>query len=325
MGNNMKAIQVDGEGLVWADYAAPECGPDEIRIQVKATAINRADLMQRAGGYAPPPGASEIMGLECAGEVVELGAGVDGFKLGDGVCALLAGGGYAEQVVVPAGQVLPIPSGLNFVEATALPEVFATAYLNLYVEGALQDGERVILHAGASGVGTAAIQMLKHTNNPSFVTVGSEDKLAQCVALGAEGGSIRHDGSFLAKAQEWAGPSGVDMILDPVGAQYLGDNLTVLGLGGRLVLIGLMSGIQSEINLAMLMMKRARVIGSTLRARPIAEKTAVMQGLLKDVWPKIATGDIRPIIDAQFPIQEMQAAHTLMAGNGTVGKVVLSV
>jgi NADPH:quinone reductase-like Zn-dependent oxidoreductase len=193
------------------------------------------------------------------------------------------------------------------------------------MEGALQDGERVILHAGASGVGTAAIQMLKHTNNPSFVTVGSEDKLAQCVALGAEGGSIRHDGSFLAKAQEWAGPSGVDMILDPVGAQYLGDNLSVLGLGGRLVLIGLMSGIQSEINLGMLMMKRTRVIGSTLRARPIAEKTAVMQGLLKDVWPKIATGDIRPIIDAQFPIQEMQAAHALMAGNGTVGKVVLSV
>ena len=325
MGNNMKAIQLDGDSLVWADYVTPECGVGEIRIQVKATAINRADLMQRAGGYAPPPGASEIMGLECAGEVVELGVGVDNFKLGDGVCALLAGGGYAEQVVVPAGQVLPIPSGLNFVEATALPEVFATAYLNLYIEGALQDGERVILHAGASGVGTAAIQMLKHTNNPSFVTVGSEDKLSHCVALGAGGGSIRHDGSFLAKAQEWAGPSGVDMILDPVGAQYLSDNLTVLGRSGRLVLIGLMGGIKSEINLAMLMMKRARVIGSTLRARPILEKTAVMQGLLKDVWPKIETGAIRPIIDSQFPIQEMQAAHTLMAGNGTVGKVVLSV
>ena len=325
MANNMKAIQVDGEDLVWADYVIPECGAGEIRIQVKATAINRADLMQRAGGYAPPPGASEIMGLECAGEVVELGAGVDDFKLGDGVCALLAGGGYAEQVVVPAGQVLPIPSGLNFVEATALPEVFATAYLNLYIEGALQDGERVILHAGASGVGTAAIQMLKHTNNPSFVTVGSEDKLSQCVALGADGGSIRYDGSFLAKAQQWAGPSGVDVILDPVGAQYLSDNLTVLGLGGRLVLIGLMSGIQSEINLAMLMMKRTRIIGSTLRARPISEKTAVMQGLFEEVWPKIEKGEIRPIIDAQFPIEEMQAAHTLMADNGTFGKVVLSI
>jgi putative PIG3 family NAD(P)H quinone oxidoreductase len=325
MGTNMKAIQVDGDGLVWADYATSECGPGELRIQIKATAINRADLLQRAGGYAPPPGASEIMGLECAGEVVELGADVSEYQIGDGVCALLAGGGYAEEVVVAAGQVLPIPSGLSFVEAAALPEVFATAYLNLYMEGELLDGERVILHAGASGVGTAAIQMLKHSNNPSFVTVGSKDKLAQCLALGASGGSVRHDGSFLAKAQEWAGPNGVDVILDPVGASYLADNLMVLGMGGRLVLIGLMGGIQSEVNLALLMMKRARVIGSTLRARPVAEKTVVMQGLLHDVWPKIEAGEIRPVIDAQFSIQEMQTAHELMVGNGTVGKIVLSV
>jgi putative PIG3 family NAD(P)H quinone oxidoreductase len=321
----MKAIQIDGEDLIWGEYATPTCGPSEIRIQVKATAINRADLLQRAGGYAPPPGASQIMGLECAGEVVELGSEVDGFEIGDGVCALLAGGGYAEQVTVPSGQVLPIPSGLSFSEAAALPEVFATAYLNLYMEGELKAEERVILHAGASGIGTAAIQMLKHTDNPCFVTVGSQGKLDQCIALGAEGGSIRHEGPFLVAAQQWAGQKGVDLILDPVGAGYLINNLTVLGLGGRLVLIGLMGGIESDINLALLMMKRIRVIGSTLRARPIAEKTEVMQGLLRDVWPKIESGEIKSIIDTQFPIREMSQAHTLMAGNGTVGKIVLNV
>jgi putative PIG3 family NAD(P)H quinone oxidoreductase len=323
----MKAIQVDGGELVWADFVRPQCGPGELRIEVAASAINRADLMQRNGGYPPPPGASPIMGLECSGTVIELGEGVSSFAVGDEVCALLAGGGYAEEVVVPAGQVLPVPKGLDLAAAAALPEVFATAYLNLYTEAALAPTEHVIVHAGASGVGTAALQMLKQTNNPSFVTVGSQSKLDDCMALGAQAGAVRHEGSFLPAAQQWladAKASGVDVILDPVGGQYLQDNLTVLGLGGRLVLIGLMGGAVTEVNLGLLMMKRARVIGSTLRARPIGEKALVMDGLRKHVWPKIEAGLIQPVIEAQFPMQQTADAHALMASNETVGKILLT-
>lgn len=321
----MKAIQVDGEDLVWADFAPSDCTAGTVKIRVHATAINRADLLQRAGGYPPPPGASPIMGLECAGEVIEIGEGVQRCKVGDHVCALLAGGGYAEEVIVPAGQVLPVPNGLSMVEAAALPEVFATAYLNLYMEGALQAAEKVIVHAGASGVGTAAIQLLAQSNNPVFVTVGSAAKLQNCIELGAAAGSVRHEGSFVDAARQWAGDAGVDVILDPVGGQYLMDNLNLLGLGGRLVLIGLMGGAVTEINLALLMGKRARVVGSTLRARPISEKAAVMDQLAKNVWPGIESGAIKPIIEAEFPIHKVAEAHALMASNNTVGKIVLTV
>ena len=321
----MKAIQVDGEDLVWADFAPSDCTAGTVKIRVHATAINRADLLQRAGGYPPPPGASPIMGLECAGEVIEIGEGVQRCKVGDHVCALLAGGGYAEEVIVPAGQVLPVPNGLSMVEAAALPEVFATAYLNLYMEGALQAAEKVIVHAGASGVGTAAIQLLAQSNNPVFVTVGSAAKLQNCIELGAAAGSVRHEGSFADAARQWAGDAGVDVILDPVGGQYLMDNLNLLGLGGRLVLIGLMGGAVTEINLALLMGKRARVVGSTLRARPISEKAAVMDQLAKNVWPGIESGAIKPIIEAEFAIHKVAEAHALMASNNTVGKIVLTV
>ena len=321
----MYAIQVDGEGLAWAPFEPTVCREGEVRIGIQATAINRADLIQRSGGYPPPPGASPIMGLECAGEVLEIGEGVTRVQLGDRVCALLSGGGYATEVVVPAGQVLPLPAGLSMPQAAAIPEVFATAYLNLYMEGALKAGERVLLHAGASGVGTAAIQLLKQSGNPSYVTAGGADKIDQCIALGADRGFDRHDGSFVDDVRAWAGEAGVDLVLDPVGAGYLADNLTVLALGGRLVLIGLMSGAQTEINLGALMMKRARLIGSTLRARPIAEKAQVMDGLARDVWPDLAEGHIKPIIEARFPIEETAKAHELLASNTTVGKVVLEV
>ena len=319
----MKAIQVDGENLIWADFERQACGPGHLRIEVAASAINRADLMQRNGGYPPPPGASPIMGLECSGTVTELGEGVSSFAVGDEVCALLAGGGYAEEVVVPAGQVLPVPEGVSVVDAAALPEVFATAYLNLYMEAGLTPTERVIIHAGASGVGTAALQMLKHSNNPSFVTVGNQSKLDQCKALGAEAGSIRHHEPFVPAVQAWA-RHGVDVILDPVGGQYLLDNFTVLGLGGRLVLIGLMGGAIAEANLGLLMMKRARVIGSTLRARPIGEKALVMDGLKRDVWPRLKDGSIKPVVEARFPIKHTAEAHALMATNDTVGKILLT-
>ncbi len=320
----MQAIQVEDQILVWGEAPDPECGPGQVKIQVAATAVNRADLVQAAGGYPPPPGASPILGLECAGEVTETGEGVQRVKPGDQVCALLAGGGYAEQVVVPAGQVLPLPSGLSLADAAAVPEVFATAYLNLYMEAAIAPGERAVLHAGASGVGTAAIQLLKQSHNPSFVTAGSADKIARCVALGAQGGHSRHSGPFLQAAREWAGEPGADVILDPVGAGYLQDNLTLLAVGGRLVLIGLMGGMQAELNLAALMMKRLRIVGSTLRARPIAEKAQVMDALYEKVWPALASGAIKVVVEETFPLPQAQQAHELVAGNNTVGKVVLT-
>ncbi len=324
-GGDVYAIQIEEDRLVWQETANASAGVGEVRIKIYASAINRADLAQRSGGYPPPPGASQILGLECSGTVVEVGHGVTRVQEGDEVCALLAGGGYAEEVVVPAGQVLPVPAGLSLTQAAAIPEVFATAYLNLYGEGALQKGEQVVLHAGASGVGTAAIQMLKASGNPCFVTASGADKIAACVALGADDGHDRQQGSFLGAAEAWAGAQGVDVILDPVGGQYMADNLSLLSLNGRLILIGLMGGAQTEVNLGVLMMKRLRLVGSTLRARSIGEKAAVMDGLLRDVWPGLEEGSIKPIIDRVFPIQEAAGAHAYLAGNQTIGKVVMSV
>jgi putative PIG3 family NAD(P)H quinone oxidoreductase len=320
----MKAIQIEGDGLVWTDAEQPSVGVGEVRIGVSATAVNRADLVQRSGNYPPPPGASPILGLECAGEVLEVGEGVARVAVGDPVCALLAGGGYAEEVVVPAGQVLPIPGTLSMTDAAALPEVFATAYLNLFMEAKARVGETVLLHAGASGVGTAAIQLCRVRGNPCFVTAGQAGKIERCQALGAEGGWNRHDGSFVETVKDWA-PAGVDVILDPVGARYLTDNLSVLGPDGRLVIIGLMGGAEASVNLGVMMVKRQRIIGSTLRARSIAAKAAVMDELLAEVWPHIERGDIRPIVEAIMPVQEAEKAHELVAADQTFGKVVLTV
>ena len=322
----MKAILVaDDQSLSWSDTENPQVDAGEVLISVKATAINRADLLQRQGGYPPPPGASPILGLECAGDVIEVGANVDGFQAGDRVCALLAGGGYAEVASAPAGSVLPIPDGLDYEQAASLPEVYATAWINLYMEAGMVAGERAILHAGASGVGTAGVQLCRVFGQTSFVTAGEAEKIERCVALGASGGYNRHEGSFLEAAQTFADGQGIDVILDPVGGQYLSDNLVLLGTGGRLVLIGLMGGPKAEINLAVLMGKRARVIGSTLRSRPNAEKAEVMSQLEQHVWPKISSGDIAPIIDSVFPIQDTDGAHRRMASNESFGKIVLTV
>ena len=319
----MRAILIEDGKLVWGEAPEPELGPGTVKIAVTASAVNRADLMQALGRYPPPPGASNVLGLECSGEVVEVGEGVTRVAPGDEVCALLAGGGYAETVVAPAGQVLPVPKSLSLLEAAAVPEVFATAYLNLYGEAGLATGERVLLHAGASGVGTAAIQLCAQSHNPCFVTVGGQDKLDRCLALGAAGGANRHEESFADRVSEWTDGEGFDVILDPVGGGYLGDNLTSLRLDGRLVLIGLMGGMQAELNLGLMLMKRLRIIGSTLRARSIAAKSAVMDGLQRDLWPKIDDGRIKPIIETVVPMAEAQRAHELVAGNATVGKVLL--
>ena len=322
----MKAVVIDDEQkLHWQDVDAPTPGADEVLIKIHATAINRADLMQRKGFYPPPPGASTIMGLECAGEVAAVGENTSKFKVGDRVCALLAGGGYAEIVAVHEGSVLPIPGGDTFIHGACLPEVFATAWLNLFIEAKLQPGEKVILHAGASGVGTAAIQLCKSFGSPCFVTAGTAAKIATCIELGANAGSNRHEGSFFEKADDFSAGAGIDVILDPVGGSYLEDNLKLLGLNGRLVLIGLMGGNAAQINLAMLLMKRLRVIGSTLRTRPVEEKAVVMAQLLEKVWPKIESGEIKPIVDTVFPIEEVEKAHALVESDETIGKVVMSV
>ena len=320
----MKAILADGDRLVWRESEEPPLCPGQVRIDNRATAVNRADLAQRAGGYPPPPGASPILGLECAGVVSAVGEGVSRVAPGDEVCALLAGGGYAETVVVPAGQVLPKPKGLTFAEAASLPEVFATAYLNLFMEAKLAKGERAVLHAGASGVGTAAIQMCKAFGNPTFVTAGSEAKVQRCIALGASAGFDRHQGSFRPALAEWTGGAGADVILDPVGGAYLEDNLKSLATDGRLVVIGLLGGATAQAPLGLMMAKRLRVIGSTLRARSIAAKALVMDALLDRVWPLLEDGAVKPVIERTLPIAEAAAAHDLLAGNQTFGKVVLS-
>jgi putative PIG3 family NAD(P)H quinone oxidoreductase len=319
----VKAIIVDGEALRWGEVDDPRPGVGEILIRNEASAVNRADLIQRSGGYPAPPGASEILGLECAGEVIEVGEGVERYRPGDRVCALLAGGGYAEQVVVAAGQALPIPSGLSGVEAAALPEVFATAYLNIFMEAAAQPFERVLLHAGASGVGTAAIQLCASFDNPCHVTAGDDAKIARCVALGAAGGANRHTEDFAEQVAGWTDGQGFDVILDPVGGAYLQDNLRSLNLEGRLVVIGLMGGANAEAELGVMLAKRLRIIGSTLRARSVAAKAMVMDQLERRVWPKLVSGDIKPIIDTVLPMSSADEAHRLIAGDGTFGKVVL--
>jgi len=321
----MKAIHIDNDQLVWSATDTPTLGTGEVRIAVRATAVNRADLVQRSGNYPPPPGASPIMGLECAGEVMAVGEGVTRVAPGDLVCALLAGGGYAEQVVAPAGQVLKVPAGFDAVRAAAIPEVFATAYLNLYMEAALAKGERVLLHAGASGVGTAAIQLCRTFHNPCLVTAGGQEKIERCVALGADGGADRHGGGFEDTVKAWTDGGGVDVILDPVGASYLEQNIACLRTGGRLVLLSLMGGAGAELNLGARLVTRLRGIGSTLRARPISEKSAVMDELKRRVWPLFESGDIEPIVETVMPITEAEQAHALVASNETVGKVVLTI
>ena len=320
----MKAIEIQGDRLAWQDVETPTPGVGEILIRNHATAVNRADLVQRAGAYPPPPGASPILGLECAGVVEAVGESVGRYEVGDEVCALLAGGGYAEYVVCPAGQALPIPAGVSLVDAATLPEVFATAFLNLYMEAGAKVGERFLLHAGASGVGTAGIQLGRAFGNPVWVTAGSEEKIARCVDLGAQAGHVRHAGSFVDPVQAWTDGAGMDVILDPVGGAYLGDNMASLAVDGRLVIIGLMGGAKAELPIGIAMVKRLRVIGSTLRARAVAAKAQVMDRLEQDVWPRIADGTISPIVEARMPITEAEAAHELIASDATFGKVLLT-
>lgn len=325
----MQAIHIlkDPESsLVWDDAPTPTAGPGQVLLKVAATAVNRADLSQRAGAYPPPPGASPILGLEAAGTIAALGDGVTGWQLGQRACALLSGGGYAEYVAVPAGHLLPIPQELSFEQAAALPEVLTTAYLNLYIEAALKPGELALIHAGASGVGTAAIQLCRELGNPCLTTA-SGDKLDALLKLGATQALDRRAEpfDFAAAAKALTDGRGADVILDPVGGAYLAQNIRALAPGGRLVIIGLLGGPVGELPIGQLMVKRQRVIGSVLRSRSDAEKTAILDALRAHIWPLVAQGRITPIIDRILPIQHAQQAHDQLAANDTIGKIILRV
>jgi len=325
----MQAIQVDttqtGRPLVWQATADPTFGPDEVLVDVKTTALNRADLAQRAGHYPPPPGASDIIGLEMAGQIAEIGANVRNWKVGDRVCALLPGGGYAERVTVPQEMLMPIPSGWSYEQAGAMPEVYLTAFVNLYMEANVQPGETVLVHGGASGVGTAAIQLLKASGNPVLVTAGSADKCAACANLGADLAINYREEDFAEKVGAFTNGVGVDVILDMVGADYLARNLSLLKLKGRMVFIALLSGSQAPIDLGLLQRKRLRLIGSLLRSRALAEKIEIKEKFMTRFWPLLEAGKIQPVIDSVYPIAQANEAQQRMAENRNIGKIVLQV
>jgi tumor protein p53-inducible protein 3 len=327
----MRAIVVREPGdesvLVLGDAPSPPLGEADLRIRVRATAVNRADLLQRQGFYPPPSGASSILGLECAGEVVELGREARGFAVGQRVMALLPGGGYAEEAVVHYTSALPVPPGMTDEEAGAFPEVFLTAYSNLFMPGlgALAAGESALVHGGGGGVGTAAILLLREAGNRSLVTAGSDEKCRRCVDAGATAAINYRTEDFTARARELTGDRGVDVVLDHIGARYLAQNLAALAVGGRLVVIGLMGGAVAEISLAELLVRRLAVIGSTLRTRALAEKAAIVDGFSARFGAALAGGRLRPAIDRVLPLAEAAAAHRLMHQSAHFGKIVLRV
>ena len=324
----MQAVVVDRPGdestLRLAEVPAPVPGPGELLIDVAATAVNRADLLQRRGLYPPPPGAPEILGLECAGVVAGLGPGVTGWRPGDRVMALLAGGGYAARVAVPAACALPVPERLSLAEAAAVHEVFLTVTLSVFRLGGLARGGALLVHGGGSGVGTAAIQMAKTVGATVVVTAGSEEKCRRCLVLGADRAVDYRTGDFVAAAREATGGRGVDVVLDPVGGPYLERNLAALATGGRLVVIATMGGARAELDLAAVLRRHLSVIGTTLRARPLEEKAALVADFTARFLPLLADGRLRPVVDRVLPISEVAEAHRVVAASEHFGKVVLA-
>lgn len=313
----MKALQgVEGRAE-WADRPSLTCDVGQIRIRVAAAGLNRADLLQIAGHYPPPPGASDTLGLECSGVITEVGAG-SSWQVGDRVCALLAGGAMAEEVVVDGRHALPIPQGLSLVEAAVIPEVYATAWLNIFQLAQLKPGEKVLLHAGASGVGSAAIQLCKAFGNPCWVSVGSAERLAYCESLGAQGGVLRD--KDLESLRDFAP---FDVILDPVGANYAALNQQVIALDGRWVSIGVMGGREATFDLGLMLAKRVQFCGSTLRSRNDQFKADLLGDLSQHVWPLFTEGRLKPQLERTFASKDVEAAFAALASNTVSGKVAL--
>ena len=327
----MRAIVAESpDQLSWQEVPDVVARPGEVLIKVVAAGVNRADVLQAAGKYPPPPGASEIIGMEVSGVISEIGADVGPdvaeWSVGQEVCALLAGGGYAEHVAVPAGQVMPIPSGVDIVDAAGLPEVACTVWSNLVLTAHLSEGQLLLMHGGASGIGTHAIQVARALGARVAVTAGSADKLQLCRELGAQITINYRDEDFVARLREET--DGADVIFDIMGAAYLDRNIDALATDGQLVIIGMQGGVKGELNLGKLLMKRARVIGTTLRARPVSgpnSKGEIVRAVAASVWPMVADGRVRPIIGARLPVQQAAEAHQRLVAGKVSGKIVLTV
>lgn len=314
------------EALEWTEVPDPVCGPGEVIVDVVASAVNRADLLQRQGFYPPPPGASDILGLECSGVISEVGAGVAGWSDGNEVCALLAGGGYAERVAVPAGQLLPRPAGVELATAAALPEVTCTVWSNVFLLAKLRRGDTFLVHGGSSGIGTMAIQLAARAGARVFTTAGTPAKLSVCRELGAEVAVNYRDEDFVERVKEETDGAGVDVILDNMGATYLARNVDALATGGRLVSIGMQGGTKAELDLGRLMRKRGSVHATTLRSRPPTGpggKAEIVAAVRHDVWPDVERGVVSPIVDRRLPMSRAADAHRVVAASEHVGKVLL--
>jgi len=311
--------------LTVADVPDVQPGDGEVLLDVAATAVNRADLLQRQGLYPPPPGASGIIGLECSGTVAALGSGVDGWQVGDDVCGLLAGGGYAEQVAVPAGQVMPLPQGIDVRNAAALPEVACTVWSNVFMVAGLQEGETLLVHGGAGGIGTFAIQLASTLGARVVTTAGTKEKLELCRSLGADVAVSYRDQDFVEEVRAATDGRGADVILDNMAAKYLARNVDALASAGRLVIIGMQGGTKAELDIGKLLSKRGAVIATTLRSRSVEEKSAICASVVEHVWPLVAAGKVRPIVHATYPLSEAGEAHRAIEEGSAVGKVLITV
>ncbi|MEU6771688.1 NAD(P)H-quinone oxidoreductase [Streptomyces sp. NPDC046759] len=311
------------EALVWAEAPDPVPGEGEVLVEVVASAVNRADILQRQGFYNPPPGASPYPGLECSGRIAALGSGVSGWAVGDEVCALLSGGGYAEKVVVPAGQLLPVPEGVELRQAAALPEVVCTVWSNVFMIAHLRPGETLLVHGGSSGIGTMAIQLAKAVGAKVAVTAGTKEKLERCAELGADILINYREQDFVAEIKQATGGAGADVILDNMGAKYLDRNVQALAVSGRLAIIGMQGGVKGELNIGTLLSKRAAISATSLRARPLSEKAAIVAAVREHVWPLFAGGHVRPVVDREVPMAEAAEGHRVVEASGHVGKVLL--
>lgn len=324
----MKAIEIAAPGgaeqLRLTTRPVPPCAEGEVLVRVAAAGVNRPDVMQRQGRYPPPPGASDLPGLEIAGEIAAIGPGVSGFKLGDRVLALLAGGGYAEYALAAAPLCLPVPEGLTMIEAAAVPETYFTVWTNLFQRGGCKSGDTVLVHGGTSGIGTTAIQLASAWGARVFATAGSPDKCRACERLGAVRGIDYKTEDFVEVVRSATEGRGVDLILDMVAGSYVARNIEAAATEGRIVTISLLGGAKAEINMGHLMQKRLTLTGSTLRARTVAQKAIVAEAVRKNVWPLLAAGRVKPVVHASFPLAQASAAHTLMESSQHIGKIVLT-
>ncbi|NYJ03372.1 putative PIG3 family NAD(P)H quinone oxidoreductase [Nocardioides thalensis] len=328
----MRAVIADGKGgpeiLSVGELPDPEPAPGEVVVDVVATAVNRADLLQRQGFYPPPPGASDVIGLECSGTVAAVGDGVTGWSVGDEVCALLAGGGYASKVAVPAGQLMPVPDGIDLVTAAAIPEVACTVWSNVFMVAGLRPDDVFLVHGGAGGIGTFAIQLASRLGARVFTTAGTAEKRATCVELGAEVAIDYREEDFVevvrsrTRTEDRAG--GADVVLDNMGAKYLQRNVDVLADQGRLVIIGMQGGVKGELDISALLRKRGAVIATTLRSRPADDKAAICASVVEHVWPLVADGSVKPIVHATMPLEQVADAHRMLEESSHVGKVLLT-